>query len=235
MNLSKIIRNAEGLVCRSVGMSELSSVSQAQSGGFIVLDSTSIEQSALKHAQPVPENVLTDADVEALEKKKQQELEQRFEEGRKRGLSEAEKSFSHVTQALALACEELSSLKQKMLARSQTDMLRLVFAISERVIHANIMIDTEVVTRAVNQAIQLAVSSEEFHVKVNPEDLQTVNEHKPLFIASLSGLSNIEFVPDESIARGGCVVESPLGRVDATIEAQMEAITTCLHEAIRGE
>jgi flagellar assembly protein FliH len=216
-------------------MSELSTVTQAQSGGFIVLDPTSIEQSSVKKQQPTPENAPSDVDLQVLEKKKQQELEKSFEQGRQRGLDEAEMSFSQITKALALACEEIASLKQKMLERSKADMLRLVFAISERVIHANIVIDTEVVTRAVNQAIQLAVSSEEFHIKVNPEDLQTVNDHKPLFIASLSGLSNIEFVPDESVARGGCIVESPLGRVDATVEAQMDAISTCLDEAIKGE
>ena len=122
-----------------------------------------------------------------------------------------------------------------MLERSQADMLRLVLAIAERVIQANIKIDSEVVARTVKQAIHLAVSAEEFHIKVNPEDLQIVNEHKPLFIASLSGLSNIEFVPDATIVRGGCLLESPFGRVDATVEAQMEAISTCLQEAIKGE
>lgn len=235
MNLSKIIRNAEACDFQSVGMSELSTVTQAESGGFVVLDPASIEQSQVEHSHSTHEATACGIDLEELDKKHQKELEKRFEEGRKSGIAEAEASLSQVTQAFALACEEISKLKQKMLERSQPDMLRLVLAIAERIVHANIMIDTEVVTRTVKHAIQLAVNAEEFHIKVNPDDLQVVNEHKPLFIASLSGLSNIEFVPDETVTRGGCVVESPLGRVDATLEAQMEAISSCLYEATKGE
>jgi flagellar assembly protein FliH len=233
MSLSKIIRNADDLDYHRVTMSDLGTVTQSETGGFVVLDSTLIEQPNVEHSASLQE--LIDKSIDELKQKHVLELESKFQQGRKSGVAEAEKSLSTVTKSLASACDEISNLKAKMLERSQADMLRLVLAIAERVVQANIKIDPEVVTRTVKQAIHLAVSAEEFHIKVNPEDLQVVNEHKPLFIASLSGLSNIEFVPDATIVRGGCILESPVGRVDATVEAQMEAISTCLHEAIKGE
>lgn len=233
MNLSKIIRNAEGFDYQRVVISDLSLVTQAQSSGFVVVDSTNMEQAYVDPGSvtPQPDAVC----IDTLMQQQQVELEAKFEEGRQRGIADAEASFSQTAQALASACEEIANLKKKMLERSQSDMLRLVFAIAERVVQADLQIDKDVITRTVKQAITLAVSAEEFHIKVNPEDLQVVNDHKPLFIASLSGLSNIEFVPDESVTRGGCIVESPLGRVDATMEAQLEAISTCLQEATKGE
>lgn len=233
MNLSKIIRNADELDYRRVTMTDLGTVTQAETGSFVVLDSSLIDQPNVEHAASLHESVVVE--IDELKQQHLLDLDAKFEEGRQSGVAEAEKSLSHVTQSLASACDEISKLKAKMLERSQSDMLRLVLAIAERVVQANIEIDKEVVTRTVKQAIHLAVSAEEFHIKVNPEDLQIVNEHKPLFIASLSGLSNIEFVPDQTIIRGGCILESPLGRVDATLEAQMEAISSCLHEAIKGE
>jgi len=233
MSLSKIIRNSEGLDCRRVIISDLSTVTQAESSGFVVVDSSHMEQAEVE-SSAVVSNV-DSVSVDLLLEQQKLDLAERFEEGRQRGVAEAEQSFAQTTQALASACEQISNLKEKMLERSQPDMLRLVFAIAERVVQANVQIDTEVITRTVRQAIHLAVSAEEFHIRINPEDLHVVNDHKPLFIASLSGLSNIEFVPDESLTRGGCILESPLGRVDATMEAQLEAISNCLQEATRGE
>lgn len=233
MNLSKIIRNAEGVDCRRVVISDLSMVTQAESSGFVVVDSAHLEQAEVEACAVTPS--ADSVCVDTLVQQQKIELKNKFEEGRLLGNSEAEKSFAQTTQALALACDEISNLKEKMLERSQPDMLRLVFAIAERVVQANVQIDEEVITRTVRQAINLAVSAEEFHIRINPEDLQVVNDHKPLFIASLSGLSNIEFVPDESLTRGGCILESPLGRVDATMEAQLEAISSCLQEATQGE
>lgn len=233
MSLSKIIRNSEGLDCRRVVISDLGLVTQAESSGFVVVDSAHMEQAEVEPciAAPSADSVC----VDTLVKQQKLELEAKFEEGRQHGIAEAEQAFSKTTQALALACEQISAMKEKILERSQPDMLRLVLAISERVVQANLQIDTDVITRTVRQAINLAVSAEEFHIRINPEELQVVNDHKPLFIASLSGLSNIEFVPDESLTRGGCILESPLGRVDATMESQLEAISNCLQEAIKGE
>lgn len=233
MNLSKIIRNAEGLDCRKVVMPELSAVTQATSSGFVVADADNIEPVKLEPRVDVDNS--DSVCVDTLVQQHQIDLDAKFEEGRQRGAAEVEQTFSQTAQALALACEEIARLKEKMLERSQPDMLRLVFAIAERVVQANVKIDPDVITRTVKQAINLAVSAEEFHIRINPDDLQVVNDHKPLFIASLSGLSNIEFVPDESLTRGGCILESPLGRVDATMEAQIEAISNCLQEATKGE
>ena len=57
-----------------------------------------------------------------------------------------------------------------------------------------------------------------------------VIEKKPLFIASISGLKNIIFEGDAAIARGGCLVESTLGQVDATLESQLAQIRQHLAE-----
>lgn len=238
MNSSKIIRNADNLGYRSVAMSNLDEITQSQAASFVVLESSAISQ----HSEPeslsshpdtpkgldsVEQAKVATQEVETLKKKA-------YDEGRKAGIAETEEHLGQVTQALAAASSEINGLKEKMLQRSSDDMLRLVLAIAQRVVQAELSIGNDVVARTVQQAIQMAVSAEEFHIMVNPDDLQAVQEHKPLFIASLSGLSNIEFVPDPAITRGGCVLESPFGRVDATIEAQMEAISTCLQDAIRG-
>ena len=119
-----------------------------------------------------------------------------------------------------------------MLERSREDMLRLVLAVAERIVLVELAVHRDAVNRTVQQAIQAAVSAEEFHIKINPDDMQMVQEHKPLFIASLSGLSNIEFVPDPTVTAGGCMLESPKGRVDATIEAQLDEIARNLREAL---
>lgn len=237
MSLSKIIRSSDNFECHSVAMSNLDEIIQSKAASFVVLDSSVISaHSEVESPSALPDKI-NGPDLEEQEKIAAQELEKTkkkaYAEGKQNGLAESEKRLGQATKALAAACSEISSLKEKMLQRSSDDMLRLVLAIAQRVVQAELSLGNDVIGRTVQQAIQMAVSAEEFHIMVNPDDIQAVQEHKPLFIASLSGLSNIEFVPDPAVTRGGCVLESPLGRVDATIEAQMEAINSCLQEAIR--
>lgn len=238
MSLSKVIRNADNLEYRSVSMSNLNEMTQSQAASFVALESSAIPQ----HSEPEPSSsqrnepkgVDSDEQERIAEKEMEALRKKAYDEGRKDGVAATEEHLGQVTKALAAACSEINDLKETMLQRSSDDMLRLVLAIAQRVVQAELSISNDVIARTVQQAIQMAVSAEEFHIMVNPDDLQVVQEHKPLFIASLSGLSNIEFVSDKEISRGGCVLESPLGRVDATIEAQMEAISTCLQDAIKG-
>ncbi len=229
MNSSKIIRNLDELGWQNVALSNLDDITEAQRGSFVATDSASIVA-----AHPVVETVADESvDVAAaMLPSDPQALHDEYEKGRQAGINEVEQRLVAATESLAAACAEINGLQEKMLQRSSADMLRLVTTIAERVIQAELSIDPQIIVRTVQQAIQSAVSAEEFHIKINPADLEAVKEHKPLFIASLSGLSTIEFVADASVARGGCVLESAMGRVDATIEAQLEAIDSCLQQAI---
>jgi len=72
-------------------------------------------------------------------------------------------------------------------------------------------------------------------VRIHPADMEAVLENKPLFLASMKGLQNIHFTPDESVSRGGAAAESRAGDVDATIESQLETIYEHLrYEIIRS-
>jgi flagellar assembly protein FliH len=61
-------------------------------------------------------------------------------------------------------------------------------------------------------------------VRVNPADLEVVTERKPLFVAAINGLQNLSFQADPAVGRGGCLLESEFGDVDATIDGQLDQI-----------
>lgn len=233
MSSSKVIRNAQ-VHCQCVAMADLNDVTAASKGSFTVTECpqetvvvTTTDKTAVSQAAPVAEPQPT-IDVEAIR-------QEGFVEGKQAGLDEANAQLSSATKSLAEACRQLSGQRQKMLEGSREDMLRIVLAIAERVVLTELSAHREAINNTIQQAIQAAVSAEEFHIKINPADMEIVQEHKPLFIASLTGLTNIEFVADPSVTAGGCILESPVGRVDATIEAQMEEIVQTLREAIGGE
>ena len=137
---------------------------------------------------------------------------------------EAEKKLNDTAQALGTAMMDISHLKETILTNSTSDMLRLVMAISKQVIHLEVKTNEDIIISVITQALQAAIKADEFHIKISPKDHAAVTEKKPLFLASISGLKNITFEADPSITCGGCLVESTLGQVDATVEAKLEKI-----------
>jgi flagellar assembly protein FliH len=240
MPLSKIWRELESGSYISVNMRNLEELSEKEPGLFVAAPNVqpapkpqSSKDADAGNAAGLtedPEPVEShshqpDIDVEALE-------EQAYRKGMDAGKKEVEDKLAQATKALSQAAQKLSAQSESIMQRSADDMLQLVMAIAERILHHEISEHKEVVARIVQNTINAAVQAEEFHIRVNPEDIEVLNEHKPLFIASLSGLSNIEFIADPSITRGGCVLESPSGRVDATLETQLDEIFAHLKETM---
>jgi len=240
--LSKIWRELESGSYVCVSMRNLEELSEKEPGLFVATpkvqsaakaksqpqgDSAkgNLSSSAEAHPVPGPEPSQPEIDIEALE-------EQAYQNGVAAGKKEVEEKLAKATKALNEAAKKLSTQSESIMQRSAEDMLQLVMAIAERILHFEISEHKEVVVRIVQQTINAAVQAEEFHIRVNPEDIEVLNEQKPLFIASLSGLSNIEFIGDASITRGGCVLESPSGRVDATLETQLDEIFAHLKETM---
>lgn len=220
MNLSKIYRGpeAEGLQefqFRSFGDAESSS---PQAEGF---KPTSPPAAGHHAAQAKPT-----AGAGA------QELKQAYARGRQDGLQEAESQFDSTTQTLAAALEEVSRLRESLARNSRQDMLRLVMTIAEQVIRRELSVDPKVVLTVLDEALKASVQADQYRIRVNPADLERVTEQKPLFLASMSGLKNLNIEGDDSISAGGCRIESDLGEVDATIESQLDSIQQALNQAV---
>lgn len=169
--------------------------------------------------------------AEALEA----QLRDAFERGRRQGLEEARESLGAAGErldaagdALGLALEEVSRLRTRLLQSSRGDMLRLVMAIAEQVVRVEVSVNRDAILSTIDRALQEAVRSDAYQIRVHPDDLLAASERKPLFLASISSLKNITFEADPSIARGGCLVESELGEVDATIDRQLAELRRVL-------
>ncbi len=163
-----------------------------------------------------------------------EELEEAYAKGLNDGLEQARLQFGESAQALADAATQLSRLREGLARNSSQDMLRLVMVIAEQVIRREAQASADVVLKIIEHALQASVRADQYRVRVNPDDLEKVVENKPLFLASISGLKNLSVEADPAVSRGGCLVESELGEVDATIETQLAAIQQALDEAVAG-
>ena len=143
-------------------------------------------------------------------------------------LAEAGANLVSAADALGEALREISRLREGTLRRSTEDMVRLVMVIAEQVIGAEIATRPEFVLETLKQAMHHALKTDEYQVRVHPDDLAVVTDNKPLFMAAVSGLKNIRLETDPAITRGGCVVESQLGQVDATLDSRLDEIRRSL-------
>lgn len=122
--------------------------------------------------------------------------------------------------------EEARRTKIEILSSMETDMVRLVLAIAKKVIVADLMIQPEAIADIIRQAIANLDDPDNLRVYVNPADISVITD-----AINWGGLNEIgsrdidvEVKGDLRISRGGGVIESAGGSIDARLETRLETV-----------
>ena len=227
---SKIFRSNETDVLKRVSFREFSQDGQVVEDGLLIQEETFCEELAPPEPQESSEPLVESPSAAPVEPPVDigKQIEEAYLQGKEEGQQEIRLQFDSSLEMLAQGIEDVSRLRATLLQNSTQDMLRLVLSIARQVIHGEVSLNRELILTTIEKALRAAVRSDHYHIKVNPDDLALVTEKKPLFIASINGLESITFEADPKVDQGGCLVESELGAVDATIDGQLEEIRRTL-------
>ncbi len=151
-----------------------------------------------------------------------------FTEGVLAGRRQADEDFGTCAGALREACNQLTQIHETILCNNTNEMHAMVLEIAEKIIRHSIQEQSDTILATIEEAIRRAVKSEEFEIRVNPEDLEVIKQKKQELINEISGLNNIILKADKSVERGGCLLESINCSVDATISSQLQVISEAL-------
>ncbi|MFU8807029.1 MAG: FliH/SctL family protein [Bradymonadaceae bacterium] len=157
------------------------------------------------------ERVLAEAEV--IHRKASEEADEIREQAREQGLREG---HEEALKLVALARAEYGRLQEA----AQTDMLTLAFGIAQRLIGKAIELNPQVVNSIVSQQLEYVRGRRQVTILVHPEDLLVVEGARGEFANQLEGAA-LYFDADPSVSRGGCVIETESGRIDARLEVQL--------------
>jgi flagellar assembly protein FliH len=127
---------------------------------------------------------------------------------------------SNALQSMTDIVKEVSEMKKNILYNAEEEIIRLALAIAEKVLHLEVTVNPDVIQSVLKEAVKKIVDRENMKIRVHPQDFQYMMEIKTDFIQSFDGIKNIVFEKDESIRRGGAIIETLFGEVDARLEQQ---------------
>ena len=118
--------------------------------------------------------------------------------------------------------------RHKLMESAEPELVRLAVGIAERVLHQQIALDRGVVVEMAKVAIGRLVEKESVTVRVNPGDLERMREHRDELLSN-GEIKNFRIVEDQRVDRGGVVVETDGGTIDARISTQVNEAKRVLH------
>ncbi len=217
-------------------------------GSKVVFNFEDLRQRGDQYVDAVREEIrrmLEQAEADAA-KIRQEAREQGFAEGRQQGLRQADELIGKRAGELAdqTSREKLATTLPAMqgvadalvverdswLAEWEATAVRLAAAIAGRIVRRRIEYEPEAVRDMIRSALQLAVGTAHIRIKLHPEDVALLGAHAAEVTRAMASCGEVEIVQDASIARGGCLVETRHGAIDARVETLLDRIAAELLE-----
>lgn len=153
------------------------------------------------------------------------QAEQVCSRAREQGVTDAQMALAQERERLAAQLEasrdELQAERKRFLREAEPEILKLSFAIAEKVIDREVSEHPDIVLDLIRKSMKRLKDKADLRIRVNPDDLQLVKDAREELLAAVDGVDKIEIADDRRVGRGGCVIESPNGTLDARISTQL--------------
>ena len=145
------------------------------------------------------------------------------EEDAKRIRFEArEAGFAEARAEAAASLLETARLRHRLLQEAEASVIAVVRPVVERLLHLALEEDGARIVPLVRSHLERLQRAEFVEVRVHPGDALA------LHAVPLSSSPSVRVVPDETLQRGDVILESNLGRIDARLHVQLEALERAL-------
>lgn len=227
-------------------------LTSGQAEGAIVLDLGDLErqgEAIIADAQRRAERIIADAhaqaEVEGAEMRAAAAVEGRAageEEGREAGevegraavIAEWTPRLEQLSAALERATGIWESRMEADLAAAGSDATQLALAVAERIVQRTIDADPAAVVDQVRAALELLIAPRSVEVRLHPDELETVRAAIPQLEERTAAASRMQLITDENVDRGGCIVRSGEGVIDARIGRQLDRVAAAMLGAARA-
>jgi flagellar assembly protein FliH len=183
----------------------------------------------LKDAQEQAEAIL----MQARQEKESIEMEayrKGLEQGQAQGQMMAVKKIEPLLDTLGKAIEEFKKMRQFIIETHQDQILEILFLIAEKIIHREIQISPDIILDTVKSASTHLMETDEIRLRLHPSDFEYIRDIERILSQNLTGKRHIHFIEDTDLDRGGIVIDTEFGEIDASIRSQIDHMKEVLLE-----
>jgi flagellar assembly protein FliH len=157
-------------------------------------------------------------------------------EGYAAGREEALAVLEPALAALSAAVESTHAEHVAASERLERSAVDLALALAGKIVAGAVAVEPERVVESVRGALRGLVERERITVLVNPDDLELVAAAMDAVRGTLGGIEHCEVQSERRVARGGCIVRTQDGDVDAGVDTKLERAREVIEAELgRGE
>lgn len=177
----------------------------------------------IANAKSEAEKIIQDAHLEE-QKIKDDAKQDGFKQGHGDGYSAGESEIERLVERLRKMVEALMLRREEILKETEQQIVELVILMTRKVVKIISETQKTAIMSNILAALKKVKSRGNVILHVNLEDLKLASANADEFIKRVENIQGITVVEDSTVEKGGCVVETDFGAIDARISSQLSEL-----------
>ena len=215
----------------------------SNAAGFSFQDVEAEARQTVAHARAEAEQILAAARAETeqlVQARRHEGYQAGVAEGRQAGAQQVRKEthdaavqsaqaeLTRLTQALAAGLSEYERNKRSLIAQAESGLIELAIAIARRVCKSCAAQSSDAAAANVRAVLELVRHQHDVELHVHPAEHALLQEVAQALLAQTAELQHVQVRADPAVPRGGCVLRTRDGTIDATIETQLDRVAAAI-------
>ena len=145
-----------------------------------------------------------------------------FQQGLVEGQVEGRSAVEAAAAALSQALDHELAQREQMTVALAHDAVELALELAAKIVHGTIEVQPERILDVVTDALRPISDRRRLTILVAPDDLELVTASLDQLRGQAGGIELCEVQADRRVGRGGAIVRTSEGEVDATVATQLE-------------
>ena len=154
-----------------------------------------------------------------------------FEIGMDKGNTEAEAIIAKANEYKA----ETEKERETAITRLEPELVELIIRITKKLISDTVKINPQVVLHLIRQGLKQTSFTGDITLRVSKEDYDNAISNKDDLLKSVEGGAKLKILKDVALSPGDCLIETPFGVIDSSLDMQFEEVKESLRLILQEE
>ena len=212
----QIIQNAENAAFEEIKR-------KTDQAAIIKTEAETKAQEIIREAEAKAREIIAQGEVEK-QKTVGTAYKEGFDKGSEDGYKEGQMEVNRLIERLHIILEKTLDKRQEILDETEQQIVELVLLIARKVVKVISETQRNVVMQNILQSLRRVKGRGDVTIRVNLADVQLTSEHTKDFMEAVESIKNITVAEDSSVEKGGCIIETDFGAIDARISSQLNEL-----------
>ncbi|WP_170834624.1 FliH/SctL family protein [Natronincola peptidivorans] len=187
-------------------------------------------ENARKEAELIIEEAYEDS-KSVLEKAKKDGYNDGIQLGKRQGYQEYQDLLD---EAMAMK-KDIYKTKKRLAKEIEKEMIDLVIYSIKKVIDYELQENHQVLLNLISKGLEKCTFTETLIIRVSNEDYDVLESYKNKIYMMTEGIDDLQIKKDAALKKGSIIIETLSGKIDASIDIQINQIEVLFKELLREE